>query len=79
MIKEAEKKKIVAVLGYRYVAPVQDMLSELKIVNARGEEHSRSMIINVMNGYPHEDIEHAIYMALKRKKEIIKARKSLLK
>lgn len=79
MITEKEKKKIVKVLGHRYVAPVKRALRELNMFNAKGEEHSNSMVTNVMNGVAHEDIETAIYEAVKKKKEELKARRALLR
>ena len=79
MITTAEKKKLKKILGHRYVADVQNCLRCRGIKNKDGEEHSASMIHNVMNGKPHEDIETAIYEVAAQKKAAAKKRKDLLK
>lgn len=79
MISKADKKKIQKIIGHRYVADVQSCLKQWGIVNKDGEEHSASMITNVMNGKPHDDIEAAIYEVVAQKKAAQKQRKEILK
>ena len=79
MISKAQKKKIVKVLGFRYVSPIAAELEVQGITNTKGEPHSNSMITNVMNGLNHEDIERAIFSAVKKKQQELQERKELLK
>ncbi|WP_281980496.1 hypothetical protein [Tenacibaculum mesophilum] len=79
MISKADKKKIQKIIGHRYVADVQSCLKQWGIVNKDGEEHSASMITNVMNGKTHDDIEAAIYEVVAQKKAAQKQRKEILK
>lgn len=83
MISKSEKKKIQKVIGFRYVADVQNHLRKVGALNKDGEEHSASMITNVMNGTPHEVIEEAIIEVYTQKKKELQAkankRKNILK
>ncbi|PKH50840.1 hypothetical protein CXF68_09140 [Tenacibaculum sp. Bg11-29] len=79
MISKADKKRIKRIIGAHYVSDVQERLREKEIVNQRGNEHSASMITNVMNGTQHEVIEKTIYEVVEIKKQENDTRKNLLK
>lgn len=79
MITKAQKKKIKKALGSNYGAAISAELKEMGVTNRNGQEHSSNMIRQVMNGIQHEDIERAIFSAVKKKSIEIKNRKELLK
>ena len=79
MITKSQKKKILSVIGHRYVAEIQAYLKKNNIVNKKGEVHSSSMITNVMNGVSNKEIETAIYKIVEEKLEEINRREDLLR
>ncbi|CAL2101443.1 conserved protein of unknown function [Tenacibaculum sp. 190130A14a] len=79
MITETQKKKILGIIGHRYVADIKEYLSVNNLFNKSGKPHSSSMITNVMNGQSHKIIEKAIYAVVQNKKEEQKQRQELLK
>jgi hypothetical protein len=79
MISKRDKNSIIKLIGTRYVSDIKEHLRENRIFNKNGNEHSTSMITNVMNGKPHEVIEEAIYEVAIEKKAAKEARKALLK
>lgn len=79
MITPEQKERITKVLGFRYASPIKEELKRMGIVNANGKEHTSNMITQVMNGVGHDDIERAIFAAVKRKHDEIVEREKLLK
>ncbi|MAC86385.1 MAG: hypothetical protein CMC94_05505 [Flavobacteriales bacterium] len=78
MITKSEKKRIKELLGGHYVSVVKEELRLENALNKNGDEHSSTMITNVMNGKPHEVIEEAIYSAVEKKIAKLEARKNIL-
>lgn len=79
MITEKQKLEIKSYLGHRYVSVVQDELNLTNERDLKNKPYSATIITNVMNGQPHEVIEAAIYRAVERKKNVLKARENILK
>ena len=67
MILDEHREQILEVLGKSYSRKVRDELSLKGVLNRYGRPHSFNMIRQVMNGNTeHEQIETAIYDAVKR-------------
>lgn len=75
MIDKNSKKRILRIIGKRYVAPVKEQLIKMEAFNSKGEEYSSSQITNVMNGTPHRIIEQAIYKVVEIKKQELEQEK----
>ncbi|WP_340074490.1 hypothetical protein [Leptobacterium sp. I13] len=78
MITIKQKKQIKKILGGHYVAAIKEELKLANILNKNGEEHSSTMIINVMNGKHHDIIEEAIFSAVERKLKNLELREEIL-
>ena len=81
MITPEQKKAFTEVLGNYYTSKVKPVLIKNDVKDNKGETHSSSMIINVMNGLEFQPIELAIIEAVaieKKKQAAIKRRKDKL-
>jgi hypothetical protein len=81
MITPEDKNAFIEILGAYYTSKVKPVLIKNSIKDAKGNTHSASMIINVMNGLPFLPIEEAIIEAVeieKKKAAILKRKKDKL-
>lgn len=86
MIKAAEKKQIIAVLGGKYSRKIIPFLTKKKIFNSHGNPFSPKSVqklINATEGYENLEAELAIAQLVDRTKaekaKIAKAKSKLLK